>query len=292
MNIEIKDILPEDYSLIIEFYSKYGMKSYDWYNKKLKKNILSGTIIGKVCIIKETNEIIASYLCKIQRLLLNNSLKSVQSIDTLTAPLYRKGNITAKLSKEVYKYLKSESFDCIYGLPSRRADKFFSRILKWEIFNPTYSYYVFIPVFILRFCYVLINFIFKNKKSFSYSREKVNLLKNFFVVNENCTEKYIKEFYWVSYDNGFFTDIGLCRSGNNLNIFDKFYILMIISSKSKKFFLRTYSTERSNTANIFNPFSFKKKGLDFSGFTFNDNCKFFLKQSSFEFIEFDTFGLE
>jgi hypothetical protein len=292
MNIEIKNILPEDYKLVIEFYSKYGDKSNDWYTKKLKNNIISGVIVGKVCIIKETNEIIASYLCKIQRLLSNNFLKSVQSIDTLTAPLHRKGNTTSKLAKEVYKYLKSESFDCIYGLPSQRADKFFCRILKWEIFKPTYSYYVFIPVFILRFCYKLVNFFFKNKKSFFFSKEKVNLLKNFIVINKNCVENYEKEFYWVSYDNGFFSNIGLCRSGNNLNIFDKLYLLMLISSKTKKLFLRTYSTEQNNTANIFTPFSIKKKALDFSGFVFNDSCKSSLKQSSFEFIEFDTFGLD
>ncbi len=178
-------------------------------------------------------------------------------------------------------------------MPSRRADKFFNRILKWEVFKPTYSYYVFIPVFILHFCYLLINFFFKNKKIFYKPKEKVNLLKNIISVNENCIENYEKEFYWVSFDNGFFSNIGLCRSSNKLiSIFDKLYLLMTMSSKTKKLFLRTYSTECSETANIFAPFSFKKKGLDFSGFVFNDSCKLYLKQSSFEFVEFDTFGID
>ena len=290
MNIEIKDVLSENYKAIIEFYSKYGDKTYSWYDKKLKNGIISGKIIGKICRVKETNEIVASYLCRIQPLLSNPLLKSVQSIDTLTAPSHRKGGITAKLAKEFYEYLKTESYDCIYGLPNPRADKFFYRILKWNLSRETYSYNVFIPVFILRFFYNLMNFFTKEKKSFNYSLEKKNQLNNKLIINADCIENQKRGAYWISYEQTFFTNIGLCRTGRNLSLFDKFYILMMMSSVAKSFFLRTYSTNQTETAKIFSPFSFRKKALDFSGVILKKDNKFSFGEQSFEFIEFDTFG--
>lgn len=292
MSFEIKDVHSENYKPIIEFYSKYGDRSYNWYDKKLKNEIISGTIIGKICIIKETNQIVASYLCRIQPLLSNPSLKSVQSIDTLTAPSHRKGSITAKLAKEFYEYLRTESFDCIYGLPNLRADKFFYRILKWNLSRETYSYHVFIPVFILRFLYSFINFFTKGKNFFNYSFEKINHLNKKLIINSNCVENQNRGAYWVSYEHAFFTNIGLCRTGRNLNIFDKLYLLTMMSSVAKSFFLRTYSTNQTETAQIFSPFSFKKKARDFSGVILKNDCKFSFGEQSFEFVEFDTFGLE
>lgn len=292
MSIQIKIVNSENYKSIINFYAKYGDRPYEWYDKKLKNGIISGKIIGKVCINLENDEIVASYLCKIQPLLSTPSLKSVQSIDTLTAPSFRKGSVTFKLAKEFYQYLRDNSFDCIYGLPSRRADKFFYKILKWNLSKKTFSYYVLVPTIILRFFFNLTNIFLGNKNIFHYQEEKIYELKKKFEINSNCFENQNRGAYWVSYENKYFTNIGICRTGKRLNIFHKFYLLMMMSSKAKSLFLRTYSTDQTETAKIFNPFSFKKKALDFSGLNLKEKSKLPFKVNSFEYIEFDTFGLD
>ena len=152
MIFEIKNLTPDNHNSIINFYSKYGDRTYNWYEKKLKKDIISGVIIGKICIINK-NEIIGSYLGRIQSLLSNPTLKAVQSIDTLIAPSHRGGTILIKLAKEFYEDLKKESFDCIFGLPNKKIEKFRYKFLKWNLSKPTYSYTIFIPIFLLRFFY-------------------------------------------------------------------------------------------------------------------------------------------
>lgn len=67
---------------------------------------------------------------------------------------------------------------------------------------------------------------------------------------------------------------------------------MMISSKAKTFFLRTYSTDNTETASIFKPFSLKKKALDFSGLVLTEKTNLTFKEKFFEYIEFDTFGLD
>ena len=49
MEIEIRNVVSENFKSIIDFYAKYGDRGYDWYNKKLKKGIISGKIIRKIC---------------------------------------------------------------------------------------------------------------------------------------------------------------------------------------------------------------------------------------------------
>jgi hypothetical protein len=105
MIFEIKNVNPDNCELLLDFYSKYGDRSFNWYEKKLKKEIISGTIIGKICTINE-NEIIGDYLGRIQSLLSNPSLKAVQSIDTLISPSYGGGKILIRLAKEFYELLK------------------------------------------------------------------------------------------------------------------------------------------------------------------------------------------
>ena len=100
MQTEIRNLVIENYKPIIDFYAKHGDRSYDWYNKKLKKDIISGKIIGTICYEKNSDNIIGAYLGMIQVLLCNPSLKAVQSIDTLISPKYRGGRILIKLARE------------------------------------------------------------------------------------------------------------------------------------------------------------------------------------------------
>jgi hypothetical protein len=291
MSIEITDVSAEYWDLIIEFYSKYGDKKKLWYFKKLKDDIFKGKVIGKFALDKKTGIVVSCYLARIQPLLSNLSLKAVQSIDTLTAPHWRRGDITFRLAKNFYEHLKQNSFDCIYGLPSIRADKFFYKILKWNFSTKTHCYIVYIPIFILRFFFSCISFFIK-KDLFNFNEERICELKNFLFINDKCIENKKNSVYWISYDGLYFADIGLCRTGSKLNFFKKLYLLMIFSSTSKSFFLRTYATEQAETAKIFSPFSFKKKALDFSGRILKENSKLPFNLKLFEFVEFDTFGLE
>lgn len=292
MEVEIRNVVSENYKSIIDFYAKYGDRRYDWYNKKLKKGIISGKIIGKICVEKNSNNVVGAYLGRIQLLLCCPSLKAVQSIDTLISPKYRGGKILIKLAREFYDFLKKESFDCVYGLPNSKIKKFRYKFLNWNYFKTTYSYYVIIPTFILRFFFNLTNIFLGNKKIFSYQKEKIYELKKKFEINSNCFENQNRGAYWVSYENKYFTNIGICRTGKKLNILHKIYLLMMMSSKTKSLFLRTYSTDQTETASIFNPFSFKKKALDFSGLNLREKSNLPFKVNSFEYIEFDTFGLD
>ena len=292
MQTEIRNLVIENYKPIIDFYAKHGDRSYDWYNKKFKKDIISGKIIGTLCFEKNSNNIVGAYLGRIQVLLCNPSLKAVQSIDTLISPKYRGGKILIKLAREFYDFLEKESFDCVYGLPNSNIKKFRYKFLNWNYSKTTYSYNVIIPVFILRFFFYIFNYVIGSKQSFNFSNESIDQLKKKLFVNNDCLENKIKGAYWISYDSNFFTYIGLCRTGKKLNILSKLYLLMMISSKAKTFFLRTYSTDNTETASIFKPFSLKKKALDFSGLVLTEKNNLSFKEKFFEYIEFDTFGLD
>ena len=41
MIFEIKNVNPDNCELLLDFYSKYGDRSFNWYEKKLKKEIIS-----------------------------------------------------------------------------------------------------------------------------------------------------------------------------------------------------------------------------------------------------------
>jgi len=290
MIFEIKNLSPDNYESVINFYSKYGDRSYNWYEKKLKKDIISGKIIGKIYIINN-NEIVGSYLGRIQSLLSNLALKAVQSIDTLISPSYRGGIILIKLAKEFYESLKKNSFDCVFGLPNKKIEKFRYKFLKWNLSKPTYSFTIFIPIFLLRFFYYLIKLFIKKKIFFSYSQEKIDTLKKNLKISDYSFENQAHGAYWITSKNFYFTFIGLYRVGRTLNIFEKFLLLLITSSNAKGIFLKTYSTEETETAKIFAPFSIKKKALNFSGRILMDKPNFSFTEQSFEFVEFDTFGL-
>ena len=83
----------------------------------------------------------------------------------------------------------------------------------------------------------------------------------------------------------------MCRAGRTLNIFEKIFFLIIIAGKANGFFLKTYSTENTETAIIFSPFSIKRKALNFSGLNFKNKTNLLFSEESLEFVEFDTFGL-
>lgn len=292
MDLKIKDVLPNDYDYLIKFYSKYGGMPYRWYSKKLKKGIISRQIIGKICIKSNTNEIVGAYLGRVQPLLSNYELKSIQSIDTLISPDYRGGKILIKLAREFYEHLKLNSFDCIYGLPNHKIEKFRYRFLKWNYFNTTYVYYVLVPVFILKILYKIFNVFIGNKYNYNFTVNKIEKIIKLIHINEECLKYHVRGVYWISHDSSLFTNIGLCRYGKTPNIFDKLFLLTLMSSKSKSFFLKTYSTSNTETAKIFKPFSFKKKALNFSGLLFNYDSDFKNSKKYFEFIEFDNFGLD
>ena len=290
MDVRIASISPEDHKLIINFYAKYGDQSYDWYTKKLKDDIISKKIIGEICIDKKTNKIVGVYLGRIQPLLSSPSLKAVQSIDTLISPNYRGGRVLINLANKFYKSLNEKYFDYIYGLPNKRIEKFRLKFLKWNYSAATYCYIVFIPIFLLRFFYFFIKLFIKNKILFNFSLEKINLLKKILKINIDLNENFIHGAYWISNESSLFTEIGLCRTSKNLSIFNNLILLSIFASTARGFFLKTYSTKDTETAEVFRFFSIKKKALNFCGLNLKNKPKKIFNQKSFEFIEFDNFG--
>jgi hypothetical protein len=289
MNFEIKNLSTDNFESVIDFYSKYGDRSYSWYEKKLKKEIMSGNIVGKICF--DNKKVVGAYLGRIQTLLCSPSLKTIQSIDTLIAPSYRGGKILIRLAKEFYQFLKLNSYDVVYGIPNKKIEKFRYKFLNWKLLAPTYSFTVLIPIFLLRFFYYVFRFFFSKKIFFNYNKEEIILIKKKLTVKNYTHENFTHGIYWISGHNKIFTFIGLFRVKRHLNIFEKFLVLLVASSNSKGFFLKTYSTLNSQTANIFRPFSIKKKALNFSGSFLSKKAEILSKKSSFEFVEFDTFGL-
>ena len=289
MNFEIKNLSPDNYNSVIDFYSKYGDRSFSWYEKKLKEEIMSGNIVGKICFDNEN--VVGAYLGRIQTLLCSPSLKAIQSIDTLIAPSHRGGKILIRLAKEFYQFLRLNSYDVVYGLPNKKIEKFRYKFLNWKLLAPTYSYTVYIPIFLLRFFYHFFSFFIKKKIFFDFKKEKFFLIKKSLII-KNYTQENLKHgIYWTNGQNKYFTFIGLFRVEKNLNIFEKFFVLLTASSNSNGYFLKTYSTLNSETANIFKPFSIRKKALNFSGCFLSNEAEALSKKNSFEFFEFDTFGL-
>jgi hypothetical protein len=291
MVTEINTVSSKNCNHIINFYAKYGDQSYDWYKKKLKKDILYGRVIGKICQIKGKNEVLGSYLGRIQSLLCDPSLKAIQSIDTLIAPPLRGGIVLRSLANEFYKDLKEKSFVFIYGLPNKKIDKFRYRVLKWYPIKNIYSYTVLVPIFLLRWIYKVLKFIIKKKLILNFSKKQINFLKGFLILPKSSKEFYYNGVYWVLSENFYFSYIGLCRAGRNMSKLEKFFLLLVIANSASGFFLKTYATENSETAKIFNSFSLLKKNLDFSGLILSKKNYYSLSEKSFEFVEFDTFGL-
>ena len=289
MIFEIKNLSPDNYESVINFYSKYGDRSFSWYEKKLKKEIMSGNIVGKICFDNE--KVIGAYLGRNQTLLCSPSLKAIQSIDTLIAPSHRGGKILIRLAKEFYQFLRLNSYDIVCGLPNKKIEKFRYKFLNWNLLAPTYSFTVFIPIFFLRFFYYFFRFFLKKKIFFDYKKKKIILIKKKLTAKNYTHENLTHGIYWIKGQNNYFTFIGLFRIEKNLNIFEKFLVLLVASSDAKGFFLKTYSTPNSETAKIFKPFSIKKKALNFSGCFLSNKAKILSEKNSFEFIEFDTFGL-
>jgi len=289
MNFEIKNLSPDNYNSVIDFYGKYGDRSFSWYEKKLKEEIMSGNIVGKICFDNEN--VVGAYLGRIQTLLCSPSLKAIQSIDTLIAPSHRGGKILIRLAKEFYQFLRLNSYDVVYGLPNKKIEKFRYKFLNWKLLAPTYSFTVFVPIFLLRFFYYVLRFFFSKKIFFDYKKKEIILIKKKLIVKNYTYENLTQGIYWINGYNKFFTFIGLFRIEKKLNIFEKFFVLLVASSNSKGYFLKTYSTLNSETANIFKPFSIKKKALNFSGSFLSKKAEILSKKNSFEFFEFDTFGL-
>lgn len=291
MITEIKTVNSKNCNYILDFYSKYGDQSYNWYKKKLETDILTGRVIGKICQIKDGNEVLGSYLGRIQPLLCDPSLKAIQSIDTLIAPPLRGGIVLRSLANEFYKDLKEKSFIFIYGLPNKKIDKFRYRVLKWYPIKDTNSYTVFVPTLLLRWFYKILRFIIKKKLIFNFSQNQINSLKKLLILPKSTIEHQLHGAYWVLSENFYFSYIGLCRTGRNINKLEKFFLLLVIANSAKGLFLKTYATENSETARIFKPFSFTKKNLDFSGLVLSKNHHYSFSEKTFEFVEFDTFGL-
>jgi len=55
MDIIIRSISPKDHKLIINFYAKFGDRSYDWYIKMFKDDIISNKINGEICAEKKNS---------------------------------------------------------------------------------------------------------------------------------------------------------------------------------------------------------------------------------------------
>jgi len=70
----------------------------------------------------------------------------------------------------------------------------------------------------------------------------------------------------------------------------KLAVICGLASCSKGLFLMTYATAGSETGHLFSTFSIKHEGLKFSGMNLLSSTHSF-GEDSFEFVEFDTFGL-
>ena len=290
MKIKVIDIREKSFSQLLQFYSDNGDKEISFYKNKLQKDYDSGALLGKLCVTEGDNNITGSYLGVDQPLLCNPATKSAQSIDTLVSTEVRGRGVIRKVAEEYYSQLRTLGYVSVYGLPNKEIEGIRFGALGWNESRLTYRYLVPIPIPLLKLGYFLISYLKPSYLRFTARAEDLDLAKERLSDNKDVLWTYNDGLLQCSYKEGLFQKVGAVRAGQYKGIMRKLAVICGLASCSKGLFLMTYATAGSETGRLFSTFSIKQDGLKFAGMNLASNTHSF-GEDSFEFVEFDTFGL-
>jgi hypothetical protein len=291
MEIKVIDIRDKEFSEVLQFYAENGDEEASFYKYKLQSAHDRGALIGKLCVTPEDDKIIGAYLGVDQPLLCNPMLKAAQSIDTLVSPEARGKGVIRKVAREYYTQLRALGYDSVYGLPNKKIEGIRFGALGWNESRLTYRYFVPIPIPLLKLGYLLFSYLGPSYIRFSAREEDLNLSKVRLSENKDVHWSYFEGLLKSSYKKGLFEKVGAVRAGQYSGMLGKLAILCALAARSKGLFLMTYATAGSETGHIFSAFSIKQEGLKFSGMNLISIPNYSFGEVSFEFVEFDTFGL-
>lgn len=289
MDYSIVDLRTLSFDKVIDFYEQNTDVPARWYRRKLEAHFTSGKLLGRVCVDNASGSIVGAYLGLDQPLLCNPVLKAVQSIDTLISPQARGGNLLRRIGEAFYSDLAARGYDCVYGLPTTRSEPLRVRALGWNKARTTRRYLVPVPTPVLR----LMHLVLRSPSSSGTHRRQPELeaLIRHLTGDGPCICHDSPALLFVAYQSGLFTKVGFIRTRRNLGWLDRLRTLCSVAAASPGWFLLTYATEDSETATLFSSFSLSKKALNFSGRVLRPGSRFSFGETSFEFVEFDTFGL-
>lgn len=291
MDHSIVDLRTIPFDRLIAFYEKNGFGPANWYRQKLAPPHQSGKLLGSVCVDTASGEILGAYLGLDQPLLCNPALKAVQSIDTLISPQARGGNLLRQVGEAFYRELAERGYDCVYGLPTRRSAPLRERALGWNKSRATYRYLVPLPIPLLKLADLVFRLLPGQAASSVRKERALDTWTKACSAHPNWVCHDERELFSIGYRRGVFAKIGLVRCRRSMGWLDRFKTLCRLASLCDGWFLLTYATEDSDTARLFSSFSLKKWALNFSGRLLGAESKFSFGETSFEFLEFDTFGL-
>jgi len=291
MDHSIVDLRTVPFDRLVAFYEKNGFGSANWYRQKLAPPHQSGKLLGSVCVDNSSGDILGAYLGLDQPLLCNPALKAVQSIDTLISPQARGGALMRQIGESFYRELADRGYDCVYGLPTRRSEPLRERALGWNKSRATYRYLVPLPVPLLKLAHLAFLLLLRPETSSLRKEPGLDALARAFSQQAGYICHDQRDLFFVAYRRGAFAKIGLVRSRRHRGWLDRFRTMCRLASLCGGWFLLTYATEDSETAQLFSSFSLRKWALNFSGRLLGADSKFSFGETSFEFLEFDTFGL-
>jgi hypothetical protein len=273
---------------IIAFYEHNTSAPAEWHRRKLTDPYRSGKLLGQLCVDSASQQIVGAYLGLDQPLLCNPALKAVQSIDTLISPQARGGSLLRQIGQSFYRDLSTRGYDCVYGLPTSRSEPLRERALGWNKARTTYRYVVPVPIPVLRLAHLVL------RKPAQWSQRKdaaLDALARRFGGDAAFVSHDRPGLFFIAYRSGLFAKVGLIRTRRNLGWLDRLRTLCSVAASAPGWFLMTYATEDSETARVFSALSVRKQTLNFAGRLIGAEARFSFGEISFEFIEFDTFGL-
>jgi len=290
MEYSIVDLRAVPFDKLVAFYEENTAVPAHWHRRKLESHYATGKLLGSLCM-DSSGRLLGAYLGLDQPLLCNPALKAVQSIDTLISPQARGGSLLRQIGESFYRGLSERGFDCVYGLPTRRSEPLRERALGWNKSRAAYRYVVPIPIFLLKIAHLGFQSLRPRDQSPHRKRPELESLMRHFSEHPKYACHDQRELFSISYRSGAFTKVGLVRARRNMGLRHRLETLCSLAARSSGWFLLTYATEDSETARLFSSFSLKKHTLNFSGRLISPGPKFSFGETSFEFAEFDTFGL-
>jgi hypothetical protein len=291
MKLKIVDLSEVSFENLIEFYAKNGEAQMEWYVVKFERIYNSGLLLGSLCIDIDGGEIIGAYLGVQQQLLCNKNLMAVQSIDTLIAHKARGGGILKKLAVHYYSMLVKRGFNCVFGMPNKNIEQLRYRLLGWNKSRDIYFFVSYFPAPILRLFSKLFRFAHDSPNNLESSRKQAFELEKKYKLSDHILFSSDGSIVSATYDTKLCTKVGLIRYRGKNTFLKRFKILCAVAERGTGFFLTTYATIDSETASYFNHFSVKKRSSPFCGLILNNDPPYSFGEQSFEFIEFDTFGI-
>jgi hypothetical protein len=289
MDYTFVDLRTMPFDRIIDFYEKNTSVPANWHRQKLADHYRSGKLLGCLCVDAGSQEILGAYLGLDQPLLCNPRLKAIQSIDTLVSPQARGGSLLRLIGEAFYRDLSKRGYDCVYGLPTSRSEPLRERALGWNKARTTYRYVVPVPTLLLK----IVHLALPAPTVPASRRDKAELgaLAGRFGSDARYTCHDQPGLFFISYRSGMFAKLGLVRSRRHMGFWDRLRTLCRVAASAQGWFLLTYATEDSETARLFSSFSLRKRTLNFAGRLLSPDSRVSFGETSFEYIEFDTFGL-